>query len=703
MHDARHPFFHAFVAALCLLVGSTASARQLVRGNIPSAALSSAQVGPLASDETVSIAISLPLRHQAELDALIRDQYDPSSPRYRQFLTPDEFTRRFGPAESDYEAVRAFALRHGLSIDFTEPNRSLLGLKGSVQAVQETFQVVLNRYRRPEGGTFRAPDREPSLDLETPVLAVLGLNDFQRPRPAVKRDAMRRRPSSGTGISSLYAGFDFRNIYLPCLPASQLGAGQTIALVEFDGYRSSDVISYASDYGLPTPSLTNVLIDSFPGTPQDINGEAEVALDVEMALAMAPSANIRVYEMYNSSPYYDHLMTRIATDKDAGGNPLCRQISCSWTGFGTTTTLNTFKQYQTQGQAFFIASGDMGAYVSGSPDTSAPYPINLSALMTVVGGTSLFTTGSGGTLGTYSSETTWNDHPTPGTTPVNAVDSGGICSLLAIPTYQVPFVNAPSKASSTNRNIPDVSLTADKILIYFYGGYYAGSGGTSASAPLWAGLMALANEMSVEAGHGYVGFANPALYNLASNPATYAADFRDIADGSSNNYWGTDPAYYQSVTGYDLTTGLGTPRCPIVYDLAGVPPPTPTFTPTFTHTPTWTRTATSTRTPTFTITPTYTFTPTHTPQEGAIRQPVLAPAPLHAGTTYCLYNIQSGSQARLEFFNIQGALVTARTGTGSPSACWDDVPPQGLYWVRIRATDASGHPWAGTQKVLVVP
>lgn len=753
--------FFAFLSMATWIV-SPAAGLQTLTGHVSDSAGKNTPLGALPPDENMSVAIGLPLRHEDQLDALLRDLYDPSSPKYRHFLTPDEFTDRFGPTESDYKAVERFAAHHGLTVTFTQPNRTLLGLKGTVQSVQDAFHVGLRRYRRPKGGFFHAPDREPSLDLDVKVQFIHGLDNSRLPHPMIKVDAKKARPQTGTGLDQYYGGYDFRNIYLPCLLSTDIGAGQTIALVEFDAYYKQDIVNYASDTGMPAPSLTNVLIDNFSGTPYNLDYQAEVALDIEMAFAMAPGANIRVYEISPLNAFPDHMLSRIANDNVA------KQISCSWSNFSTITTVGTLKQFQTQGQSFFQASGDSGAYAPGGPITAVPDPIYISPYITVVGGTSLTTTGNSGTLGVYSSETTWNDHPTPGTTPVNAVSSGGVCSgasSLAVPTYQIPFVTTANKASLLYRNIPDVALVADNVLLYLDNGYYTGSGGTSASAPLWAGLMALVNQKSLAAGHSVIGYANPAIYTLAANAAHYANDFRDIADGSTNNYWSTDPTTYQSVAGYDLTTGLGTPRCTLLYDLAGVPTPTwtftptttrtftPTFTPTITRTPTPTFTRTITSTPTqtstptstptgtwytstFTPTPTSTFTitrtstrtftftstftptktlsptstftftptPTITPQQGVILYPVLAPVPVRLNQSFCLYSPTACSQIRLEFFDPSGMMAALKSSSNPSDPCWNvNDLPIGLYWVRIQTTDSSGQKWTGTQKVLVTP
>jgi len=183
-------------------------------------------------------------------------------------------------------------------------------------------------------------------------------------------------------------------------------------------------------------------------------------------------------------------------------------------------------------------------------------------------------------------ETTWNQSPGPATTQTpapNAVSGGGICSgpvPLAIPTYQVPFVNGTNGASATWRNLPDVSMVgADLTLVYNNGTIHYCAGGTSAAAPLWAAFTALVNQGCAAGGRSPVGYLNPYLYDLASNTASYASDFNDVRDGSNNNYWGMNPNEYRAVAGYDLATGLGSPQCNLISDIVGQVP-TVTYTPT---------------------------------------------------------------------------------------------------------------------------
>ncbi len=281
-----------------------------------------------------------------------------------------------------------------------------------------------------------------------------------------------------------------------------------------------------------------------------------------------------------------------------------------------------FNQFAIQGQTFFQASGDFGAYVTGDPWFTVQSPMNIITNLTAVGGTELVTTSAGGS---WSSESTWNnplEKAASTTTPVipnyAGASGGGICSgppftpsstPLPLPTYQLPFINSQNKGSSSYRNVPDVSAVADYFFVAYGNGLTSGGCGTSYASPLWAGFMALVNQQLATSGNkGPVGFVNPTLYTLAASPTPYYNDFHDIADGSNNNYWHpTTTPIYPAVTGYDLATGLGSIKCNLLNDVVTQ---VPTWTPTFTLTPTplptcqgaqpgnaWTPVATGTPTP----------------------------------------------------------------------------------------------------------
>jgi len=241
-------------------------------------------VGHLDRTQHLSLAISLPLRNQQELAVLINQISDPSSPNYRHYLTPVQFAERFGPTEKDYQAVIDFAKTHGLNVTATHPNRVILDVEGTVPVIEKAFYVTMLNYQHPtEPRKFYAPSTEPSVDLSVPVQDIIGLNNYSPPKPCYKMKPAglaakaKALPQTGSGTGGSYAGNDFRAAYVP--GTSLTGAGQSIGLLEFDGYYAADITSYETQFGLPNVSLVNVAVSGGIGTPGSDN--VEVALDVD--------------------------------------------------------------------------------------------------------------------------------------------------------------------------------------------------------------------------------------------------------------------------------------------------------------------------------------------------------------------------------------------------------------------------------------
>jgi len=218
-------------------------------------------------------------------------------------------------------------------------------------------------YQHPrEARRFFAPNVEPSVELGVPVLAINGLNNFTRPHPANLKIAphqkvARAHPFEGSGTDGTYLGNDFRAAYAPGVALT--GSGQTVGLVQFDGYYPADIIAYESAAGLPNVTLTNIYIDGFDGTPSDTDGNTEVSLDIEMVISMAPGISKVILYEADTNGIPNDVLNRMATDNQA------RQLSCSWGwGGGPDTNADTiFQQMAAQGQSFFAASGDSDAYV----------------------------------------------------------------------------------------------------------------------------------------------------------------------------------------------------------------------------------------------------------------------------------------------------------------------------------------------------
>lgn len=529
---------------------------KMLRGHVPPVVASLQPKGTLPPTNRLHLAIGLPLRNNQPLDNFLAQLYDPASTNFHQYLSPAQFTEQFGPTETDYAAVIAFARQNHLSVEATYENRMLLDVSGSVADIERAFQVKLQVYRHPtEARDFYAPDREPSVRADLPIADISGLNNYVRPHPrSILRptELENATPRTGAGPGGAYMGNDFRAAYLPGV--SLTGSGQMMGLLEFDGYYPSDISGYESAAGLPAVPLQTVLLDGYDGTPTTgpNSGNPEVSLDIEMGICMAPGlSRIMVFEAGPGGVPNDILNAMAASNQ-------VRQLSCSW-GWGggpSTTTDNIFKQMAAQGQSFFTASGDSDAYTSGSSSVNGVDNPSLddapssSPYLTSVGGTTLVTTGP---AGSWSSESVWNWGLHNG----NYVgSSGGISSYYAVPSWQANVSMASNGGSTTSRNLPDVALTADNVYVQYGNGGSGTFGGTSCATPLWAGLAALMNEQSGAAGRAPVGFLNPALYTIGTG-AEYSAAFHDIIAG--NNTWPSSPANFYAVNGYDLCTGWGTP------------------------------------------------------------------------------------------------------------------------------------------------
>jgi alpha-tubulin suppressor-like RCC1 family protein len=543
------PSFRAtfrFIIGIALLFvlpcAGLAAERRVLHGHVPPAVARLVPLGRFDGANRLNLALGLPLRNQAALAGLLHDLYDPASPKFRNYLTPAQFAEQFGPTEQDYQALIGFVQANGLKVTATHPNRVILDVEGATADIERTFHVVLRTYQHPgEARVFRAPDVEPSHDAPVALLSVSGLDDYSIPHPNMKLKpgaailqqgiSPAATPNSGSAPGGAYAAGDFRAAYVP--GTALTGTGQSVGLLQFDGYYSSDIAAYRTRFGLANVTLVNVPVDGGVSTPGSGNGE--VCLDIEMVMSMAPGVStIYVYEAPNPSPWVD-LLSRMANDN------LAKQLSCSWGGGSPDAAAEAiFQQMAAQGQSFFNASGDSDAFTG-----SVPFPSE-SPNITQVGGTTLTTSGAGGS---YVSETVWNWGNGTGS-------SGGISTTYSIPAWQQGISMATNQGSTTNRNIPDVALTGDNVFVTYNNGGTGTFGGTSCAAPLWAGFMALVNQQAAANGQAPIGFVNPALYNIGK-AAAYASNFHDTSTG--NNFSSSSPTRFSAVAGYDLCTGWGTP------------------------------------------------------------------------------------------------------------------------------------------------
>jgi hypothetical protein len=533
---------------------SAAAAQQVMQHQVRPAVVQGkvALVSQMPADQQLNLSIVLPLRNQAALSSLLGRLYDPASPDFHKFLSVEQFTDQFGPSADDYAQVVAFATANGLTVTGSPVNRLIVPVSGSVAQINQAFNVQMNFYQHPtENRTFYSPDREPSLNLSVPVAHVAGLDNYSLPKALAKHlpNGVQPQTVTGSGPGGSYLGSDMRAAYYG--GSTLTGLGQSVGLLEFDGYLLSDVnLTFSNagqSYSVP---INNVLLDGTTGAPV-YGSDGEQTLDIVQAIGMAPGlSQVRVYIGDSDVD----ILNSMASEN------IAKQLSCSWTWQPADPTTDDvfFLEMAAQGQSFFVASGDLGAYDAAiSPYF---YPADDSNI-TAVGGTHLTTTGA---AGSWASEVAWNSVP---------YGSGGGISPdnTAIPTWQSGLADSANGGSSTLRNVPDVAMEGDFDNYNCELGSCAETwGGTSFGAPRWAGFMALVNQQAVEANNapnGGIGFINPPLYLLAEG-SHYSSDLHDIVSG--NNETDNQPVYFNAVTGYDLVTGWGSPAGQALIDsLAG--------------------------------------------------------------------------------------------------------------------------------------
>ena len=529
------------VWGLILATSTLAEERRIIPGHLVPAVAHLQPIGSLPATNHLRLVIGLPCRNQAELDGLLAALNDPASTNYHQWLTPEQFSQRFGPTEEDYQKVVDFAGVQSLKVVGLSSNRMLVDVDAPITDIEKAFHLALHVYRHPtENRDFYAPDADPAVATNIPILHISGLDNFTLPhrlggrlKPLGTTNNPVTAYYTGSAPGGYFMGNDFRNAYVPGV--TNTGAGQYIAIVDVGGpLYTNDIYQYEITAGLSTNTVvTNILLSGSTGIPNGTNvDDGEEALDIDMAMSMAPGATILNYE-----GGADDVFNQIAVDNKA------KQMTLSY-GFGIdATTIQSFQEFLAQGQALSQASGDGDADLDGGTGlTGNPYA-------TIVGGTTLTTSGADGP---WSSEVAWNWNNNGG--------SGGGISGYGIPTWQ-QGINMTSNLGSTSfRNYPDVAMPADGVFLISKNGTSVGwVGGTSCASPLWAGFMALVNQQAAALGKTAVGFANPPIYAIGKGVyATYTNCFHDITSG--NNFNSQNPNRFPAATGYDLCTGWGTPR-----------------------------------------------------------------------------------------------------------------------------------------------
>jgi kumamolisin len=501
-------------------------------------------VGKANPEERLEVSVLL---RRANASAL-KERVEKVSKGEGDYLSREAFEQQFGADSADITAIRKFAAAHGLSIVQEHAGRRTVVLSGTVAQFNAAFGVDLQRFEYPGGsyrgriGSVHLPD-----ELHGRVEALLGLDN----RPVAKPHFRLRRQTQDETASS-FTPLQIASLYN--FPPGT-GQGESVGIIELGGGElAADLSAYFLSLGISSsPNVTTVSVDQGQNEPTgDPNGpDGEVMLDIEVVGAVAPQANIAVYFAPNTDAgFLDAITTAI---HDVTNKPSVISISwgapeSSWTEQSLTAFDSAFQAAAAMGISVCVASGDHGSS-DGVPDGAdhVDFPAS-SPHVLACGGTRLRATGNA-----IIEEAVWNDAPEGGS------GGGGVSSFFALPSWQEGLQatrTSGGTAPLTMRGVPDVSGNADPATGYdvLIDGTNTVIGGTSAVAPLWAGLIARINAAKGTS----IGFVNPTLY------ATPAA-LRDIAQGNNGNF--------AAALGWDACTGLGSPDGVQIATLFG---PTPT-------------------------------------------------------------------------------------------------------------------------------
>jgi kumamolisin len=506
----------------------------------------------------------------------------------RSYLTDEEFDQVYGASAADMAAIEAFAMSAGLKVIDSNLSRRRVLAEGTITAIEHAFGTELSEFEHSEMGRFRGREGTISVPeaLFPIVVAVEGLDTRPVGKPMRMRTRFESRPLAGDRVG----GFtnQWPGTFLPTqltglygFPAAYDGTGQNLAIFAFNGGDSNDPRGGYSPAALKTyfetvlkgtmPSFTDVVVQGpgnkpGPDTRQSSeNGDStgEVMLDLCIAGAMAPGARIFVYFTEFSSQGWVEALQQAISDSNkisvismSYGNPEDDPRS-RWTKASISLVNQALEGAVSKGITVCVASGDDGSRDDASSGAHADFPAS-SPWVLGVGGTSLKATQ--GADPRIASEVVWNDMalPNPG-----GAGGGGVSAIFPLPSYQQaagvpPSANAPHQIG---RGVPDVAAVADPytgvVVMHVGGKTLEPVGGTSASAPLWASLIARLNQ-----GIGSrIGFLNPTLYAGSGTSA-----LNDITVG--------DNGAYPAGVGWDACTGFGSPDGnKLLHALQTAPPP----------------------------------------------------------------------------------------------------------------------------------
>ena len=583
-------------------------------GRLARIPIGATRLGALPTSQTLNVGVSLKPRNSDALGVYARSVSTPGSPMFHHFLSSAAFAKRFAPSTSAVATLSHSLEAEGLKVGAIPKNRLLIPVTSTVRGFEHALHTNLTAYRLADGSLGWSAAASPELPrfVAQSVAAVIGLDNLVAPSASPRVLSASSKPSAVARVKQLSAApvacsaanslangsggwteSDIAQAYgLSSLyQQGDLAAGQTIAVFELEPFLMSDVATFDQCmFGVSHTS--QISLRHVDGFSQSGAGAGEAALDVEELSALAPNAHIVAYEAPNTTfGALDNYAQMVSDD-------VANVITTSWgecepalaIGAPGSAELEStlFEEAAIQGQTVFASSGDDGSDDCANTLFSSSRPVepHLSVddpsgqpYVVAVGGTSL---ASDRQPLSATEESVWNDGSHGGGA------GGGVSSNWPIPSWQATS-GVPGVGVGGGREVPDVSASADPshgITIYISptnvatsgqfrtsmphasgrNGGWSMIGGTSSAAPLWAAMAVeiaasastgtACGALPVTAGGADLGFIAPELYAVAATH--YAESFNDVTNGT-NDVFGLGGGYRASV-GYDLATGLGSPR-----------------------------------------------------------------------------------------------------------------------------------------------
>lgn len=506
----------------------------------------STYLSPADAQKQISVILSLPLGDSAGAAEFVRRVSDPKDPLYRKYITPEEFAARYGANANDYAALKQWALANGLNVLHEAGARTSLTVRGSVGQFQALFRTQLNNYRSSDGNEFYSASVKPAIPdaIADKVTGVIGLTNSVQYAPLAKvyksfgeagdqQSASQAKPlhtdtTGGTGPGGAYSASDLRTAYR--IPRFGGLVPQTVAVFEQGGFFGYDVETYLKRMNLPHPPVTFVGVNGYDGYVYNFSIELEAVLDIDMVIAIDPQVKEVIAYEDGNDPFGVALidaLDQVAQDNKAQILSISYGLDESGEGTDQMNAENTaLTQLASQGITVLASAGDDGAYgQTGTENYPATYNVSdpgSQPLITCVGGTSLAT----GRGQVYVTESVWNRLGAG-----HGATGGGYSIYWPIPSWQPASTVSMNGGSSTYRNVPDVAAVGDPVTgVAVYSrpnGGWLQIGGTSVSAPVWAGYLSIVNAGLEYVGNTKIGFVNPFFYQ--------DTELYQILDGSNGN------------------------------------------------------------------------------------------------------------------------------------------------------------------------